>query len=43
MSLGATNVRALFSDWLGKFKRAYREGDEVRPRRGGVARAWRAR
>ena len=34
-SLAAVNVRALFSDWLSKFKRAYREGDEVRRRRGG--------
>ena len=30
VSLSATSVRALFADWLAKFKRAYREGDEVR-------------
>ena len=29
-SLSATSVRALFADWLAKFKRAYRKGDEVR-------------
>ena len=29
-SLAATNVRALFVDWLAKFERAYRAGDEVR-------------
>ena len=30
VSLSATSVRALFADWLAKFKRVYREGDEVR-------------
>lgn len=38
-SLAAVNVRALFSDWLSKFKRAYREGDEVRRWRRGLGRA----
>jgi hypothetical protein len=33
------NVRALFSDWLSKFKRAYREGDEVRRWRGSLPHA----